>query len=166
MAYSTIPKAKKDGVIKLLDGTTPTAVELTVAYEEGNFTFETPLRDQTVIRDRGSITTVRQGDEQPITGSFNFYFRQFTDASNAGSIQDFITGTGNYNANASTGSGVSVFVEHYAVNMEFTVAGSSLGDAKDHVATFSQCVCTLSFAEGDPDGWTLNFTCYGGITYA
>jgi len=166
MAYSTVPKAKKDGTLTFNDNTTPTAVTLEVAYEEGNFSFETPLRDEVVVRDRGSISTVRQGDEQPITGSFNFYFRQFTDSSNAGSVQDFITGTGSYNANLSTGTSAGVFVEHYAVDLTFDVVGSALGDDQNHSATFSKCVCTLSFAEGDPSAWTLNFNCYGGVTYA
>ncbi len=116
MAYSTVPKAKKDGQIVFNDATTPTAVTLQVAYEEGNFTFDKPVRDEIVVRDRGVITTVRQGDEQPITGSFNFYMREFTDTTNAGSLQDFINGTGNYASNASTGSGGNVYVEHYAVD--------------------------------------------------
>jgi hypothetical protein len=166
MAYSTVPKAKKDGQIVFNDATTPTAITLQVAYEEGNFTFDKPVRDEIVVRDRGVITTVRQGDEQPITGSFNFYMREFTDTTNAGSLQDFINGTGNYASNASTGSGGNVYVEHYAVDMVYTVEGNDFGDDADHTATFSKCVCVLSFAEGDPNAFTLNFTCYGGVTFS
>jgi hypothetical protein len=165
MAYSTVPKAKKDGKITFQDGT-GSPVTLEVAYEEGNFSFETPVRDEIVVRDRGTISTVRQGDEQPITGSFNFYMRSFTDASNAGSIQDFITGTGSYNANVSTGTAGSPYVEHYSIDMEYEVEGTALGDDTDTAATFSKCVCVLSFAEGDPSAFTLNFTCYGGVTYS
>ena len=165
MAYSTVPKAKKDGKIVFSDATTPTAVTLEVAYEEGNFTFDKPVRDEVVVRDRGVITTVRQGDEQPITGSFNFFMREFTDTTNAGSIQDFINKTGNYLANESTGTGGSVYVEHHAVDITYTVEGTNFNDDADHVATFSKCVCVLSFAEGDPNAFTLNFTCYGGVTF-
>ena len=164
MAYSTIPKAKKDGVLSLLDGT-GSPVILEVAYEEGNFSFETPVRDEVVVRDRGSITTVRQGDEQPITGSFNFFMRQFTDSSNAGSIQNFITGTGAYSSNVSTGIAGSIFVEHYSIDIQYRAEGTAFGDDSDHQAQFSKCVCTLSFAEGDPNAFTLNFTCYGGVSY-
>jgi hypothetical protein len=166
MAYSTVPKAKKDGQIVFNDATTPTAITLEVAYEEGNFTFDKPVRDEVVVRDRGVITTVRQGDEQPITGSFNFYMREFTDTANAGSIQDFINRTGNYASNVSTGSGGAVYVEHHAVDMVYTVEGTDFGDDADHVATFSKCVCVLSFAEGDPNAFTLNFTCYGGVSFS
>ena len=42
MAYSTVPKMRRDGKITLKDGT-GTPVTLEVAYEEGNFTF-TPTR--------------------------------------------------------------------------------------------------------------------------
>jgi len=166
MAYSTVPKAKKDGQIVFSDGTTPTAVTLEVAYEEGNFTFDKPVRDEIVVRDRGTITTVRQGDEQPITGSFNFYMREFTDTANAGSIQDFINKTGNYASNVSTGEGGAVYVEHHSVDMVYTVEGTDFNDDADHVATFSKCVCVLSFAEGDPNAFTLNFTCYGGVSFS
>ena len=41
MAFSTVPKAKKDGKLTFRDGT-GSPVTLEVAYEEGNFSFETP----------------------------------------------------------------------------------------------------------------------------
>lgn len=164
MAYSIVPKAKKDGKITFADST-GTPVTLEVAYEEGNFSFEKPVRDEIIVRDRGTITTVRMADEQPITGSFNFYMREFTDAVNAGSIQDFITGTGFYNANVSTGTSAGVYVEHYAVDIEYEVEGTAFNDGADHKATFSKAVCVLSFAEGDPNAYTLNFTVYGGVSF-
>ena len=37
MAYSTVPKVRRDGVIQLEDGT-GVPVTLQIAYEEGNFT--------------------------------------------------------------------------------------------------------------------------------
>lgn len=171
MAYSTVPKVRRDGTLKLIDGTTPTAVELEIAYEEGNFTFEFPgggdsKADQTVIRDRGTITTVRKGDEQPVTGSFTAYFRQFTDGTEAGSVRDFIQKAGNYSGNVSTGTSGTPYVEHYCVDIQYDVAGTSLGDDDNHSALIEKCVCTFSFAEGDPSAFTINFTSYGtAITY-
>ena len=41
MAYSTVPKVRRDGVIQLEDGT-GVPVTLQIAYEEGNFTFDVP----------------------------------------------------------------------------------------------------------------------------
>ena len=104
MAYSTVPKTKRDGVIQLRDGT-GSPVTLDIAYEEGNFTFSQPQRfSELVIMDRGNFSTVRKQDEQAITGSFSAYFRQFTDGSEAGSLRDFILGAGPYTANIPPGS--------------------------------------------------------------
>jgi len=166
MAYSTIPKTRRDGVITLKDGT-GTPVTLAVSYEEGNLSIDTPKAAQTVIRDRGVITTVRKGDDEPsASGSFAAYFRQFTDASEAGSILDFINKTGQYASNVSTGSTGSPFVEFYCVDLEYTVDATALGDADTHTATLSKCVCVASFSEGDPSSFTINFTCYGGVVYS
>jgi len=164
MAYSTAPKVRRDGKITLKDGTTPTPVSLEVAYEEGNFSFDQTKSDRIVIRDRGTIGSVRKGDDQPITGSFTIYMRQFTSAS-AGSVLDFINKTGSYSAKVSSDSTVST--DEYAINIEFEVDGDAVGDDDgDTTATFDTCICTASFAEGDPNQITVNFECYNGVVYA
>ena len=166
MAYSSLPKTRRDGVITLKDAT-GTPVTLEVAYEEGNLTFDTPKAAQTVIRDRGTISTVRKGDDEPTaSGSFSAYFRQFTDGSEAGSILDFINKTGNYSSNVSTGSSGTPFVEFYCIDLEYQVDATSLGDDAATSATLTKCVCTASFTEGDPSSFTINFTSYGALTYA
>jgi hypothetical protein len=161
MAFSTVPKVRRDGKITLKDGG---SASLEVAYEEGNLTFEITKSDQTVIRDRGVITTVRKGDDQPAaTGSFSAYMREFADQTNAGSIIDFINKTNAYSGNTSaTSSGV--YVEEYSINIEFDVEGTDFGDDGDHKAVLTQCICTVSFTEGDPSMFNLSFTCYGGVT--
>ena len=164
MAYSTAPKVRRDGKITLKDGTTPTPISLVVDYEEGNFSFEQTKADRTIIRDRGTIKSVRKGDDQPLTGSFTIYMRQFTSAS-AGSVLDFINKTGSYSSNVSSSSTVST--DEYAVNIEFEVDGDAVGDDDgDTTATFDTCICTASFAEGDPNTITVSFECFNGITYA
>ena len=164
MAYSTAPKVRRDGVIKLRDGTTPTPVSLTVDYEEGNFSFEQTKSDRTIIRDRGTIKSVRRGDDQPITGSFTIFMRQFT-SSSAGSVLDFINKTGSYSGNVSSSSAVST--DEYAINIIFEVDGDAVGDSDgDTLATFDTCICTASFAEGDPNTITISFECFNGVTYS
>ena len=160
MAYSTVPKVRRDGTITLKDGG---SAALVIAYEEGNMTFEITKADQTVIRDRGVITTVRKGDNQPAaTGSFSAYMREFADQTNAGSILDFINKTNNYSGNTSaTSSGV--YVEEYCINIEYDVEGTDFGDDADHRATLTQCIATVSFTEGDPSMFNISFTCYGGV---
>mgnify|MGYP005992777765 FL=1 len=165
MAYSTLPKTRRDGVITLKDGT-GSPVELIIAYEEGNLTFDTPKAAQTVIRDRGVISTIRKGDDEPVaSGSFTAYFRQFTDGAEAGSILDFVNKTGHYASNISTGLTGTPFVEFYCVSLEYVIDATALGDAAATTATLTKCVCTASFTEGDPSSFTINFTSYGAIAY-
>ena len=166
MAYSTLPKTRRDAVLTLRDGT-GSPVTLEIAYEEGNVTFDTPKEAQTVIRDRGVITTIRKGDSEPAaTGSFSAFFRQFTDGAEAGSMLDFINKTGHYASNVSTGLAGSPFVEFYCIDLAYRVDASSVDAAETaHQATLSKCVCTASFTEGDPSSFTINFTCYGGVVY-
>ena len=163
MAYSVIPKTKRDGKIDLLDGTSPTPISLEVAFEDGNFSFSQPQQfSELVVMDRGSFSAIRRQDEQAISGSFSFNFRQFTDGSEVGSVRDFINQSVNYSGNVSTGSAGSPFVEHYCVDIRYTAEGTDFGDDADHTVTLSKCVCSLDFSEGDPSSFTLNFTCYGG----
>lgn len=164
MSYSTAPKVRRDGVIKLRDGTSPTPISLTVDYEEGNFSFEQTKSDRTIIRDRGTIKSVRRGDDQPITGSFTIFMRQFT-SSSAGSVLDFINKTGSYSSNVSASSAVST--DEYAINIIFEVDGDAVGDSDgDTLATFDTCICTASFAEGDPNTITISFECFNGVIYS
>lgn len=167
MALSNIPKVRRDGTITLQDGT-GTPVTLDVNYEEGNLTIDnlssSAREDQTVIRDRGTITTVRKGDQQPLTGSFTAYFRQFTSGT-AGAILDFIQQTGAYSGNISAAASGSPYVEFYCIDIKYNSDGTSVGDDTDSSVTLERCVCTASFSEGDPSTFTINFTCYGAVSY-
>ena len=60
-----------------------------------------------------------------------------------------------------------VSTEGDAITIEFEVDGDAVGDDDgDTTATFDTCICTASFAEGDPNQITVNFECYNGVTYA
>jgi len=162
MAYSVVPKTKRDGLITLLDGG---AASLDVAYEDGNFTFSDPQQfSELVVMDRGNFAAIRKQDEQAKTGSFSFHFRQFTDATQVGGVRDFINKSGVYSTNVSTGATGTPYIEHYCVDIKYTAEGTDFGDAADHTVTLAKCVCSLDFSEGDPSSFTLNFTCYGGVT--
>lgn len=170
MAYSSVVKTRRDSKIILRDGQgSPTVLE--IEYEEGNLTLDgigAAKAAQTIIRDRGAVSVVRKGDEEPSsTGSFTAFFRQFTDASEAGSLLDFINKTGHYASNVSTGSTGSPFVEEYCIDLVYEVEGTDLGDDADHTVTLSKCVCQVSFAEADAGStFTISFTCYGGLSFS
>ena len=164
MAYSTIPKVRRDGKITLKDGS-GVAVTLEIQYEEGNLTFDVPkTADQTILRDRGTIVTVRKGDSQPASsGSFSAFMRQFT-SSSAGSVLDFINKTGAYVSNegvARYDKGRVPVLEDYAIDISFLVEGSDFGDTDlDHEVVLKSCICSASFSEGDPNTFTITFTSY------
>ena len=166
MAYSTVPKMRRDGKITLKDGT-GTPVTLEVAYEEGNFTFTPTKAAQVIIRDRHAITNVRRGDEEPsASGSFSIYLREFTDSAQAGSVLDFVNKTGSYASNVSTGASGSPQIEEYCINIEYTVEGLALNDDADHTATLTKCICDVVYTEGDPSTLAINFVTFGTVTYS
>lgn len=163
MAYSSVPKCRRDGKITLKDSGATNTLE--VAYEDGNLTLALePKEAQNIFRDRGVITTVRKGDAAEITGSFSIHMREFTSAS-AGAVLDFVNKAGAYVGNTSTGSTGSPFVEFYCIDITYDVEGTDFGDDKDHSATISKAVVNASFTEGDPNVLTFEFTAYGGIAY-
>lgn len=162
MAYSTVPKTRRDGVITLSD--LAAAHTLEVAYEEGNLSISTPQTYASqVFRDRGDTVAVREGDDQQITGTFSFHMRQFTDAVELGSILDFIRKSGIYSTNVSVGTAGIPYVEQYCIDLTYVADGTSVGDAAATQVVLSKCVIdSYEFTEGDPDSVSLSFTCYGG----
>jgi hypothetical protein len=164
MAFSTIPKMRKDGTLTLLDNAGANTLE--IQYEDGNFTFTPTKRQQLVLRDRGVITTVRQSDADPAaTGSFSVHFRQFTD-SGVGGVIDFVNKTGGYASNVSTGSSGTPYIEEYCIDIKYEVDGSAVGDDNStYTATISKCICNISFTEGDASQVNIEFTAYGSVSY-
>jgi len=164
MAFSSIPKMRKDGTLTLLDNAGANTLE--IAYEEGNFTFTPTKRQQVVLRDRGAITTVRKGDEDPIaTGSFTVHFRQWT-SGDAGGVIDFVNKTGHYASNVSTGSSGTPYIEEYCIDIKYEVDGTAVGDDNStYTATISKAVCNISFTEGDASTINIEFTAYGSVSY-
>ncbi len=158
MAESTVVKVRRDGTIKLKDGSTNT---YTVAYENGDLSFDGGSKaDRIVIRDRGTIVGLRKGDDPVPSLTFTTMMRDFHDNS-AGSLIDFLDNSGPVVLTSSGGTGY----EQFLVDIEFTVEGTSHGDANDHVATAAKCLCTWSFSEGDPNTISVTAEIHGGVTY-
>ena len=158
IAESTVVKVRRDGTIKLKDGSTNT---YTVAYENGDLSFDGGSKaDRIVIRDRGTIVGLRKGDDPVPSLTFTTMMRDFHDNS-AGSLIDFLDNSGPVVLTSSGGTGY----EQFLVDIEFTVEGTSHGDANDHVATAAKCLCTWSFSEGDPNTISVTAEIHGGVTY-
>jgi len=163
MAYSVVPKMRRDGQIKLLDNGGSNT--LTIEFESGDMNFSPSKDAEVIIRDRHAISNVRRGDQEAsATGSFTLFMRQFTDGSEAGSVIDFINKTGHYSGNVSTGGTGTPRVEEYCIDIEYTAVQTD-SEGADHKATLSKCICNVVFTEGDPSTLAISFTCYGGVAY-
>ena len=159
MAASVAVKVKRDGVLTLTDGA---AASYTVAYENGNVSFDGGAKaSRVVIMDRGTIVGLRKGDDPVPTLTFDVHMRDFTDGS-ALSLINFLDKTGA--ASGQTSVGGSAY-EQYMIDVTLTIEGTDLGDTADHSAKANTCLCTWSFAEGDPDTISVSCEVYEGFTF-
>lgn len=161
MAASTTIKHLHDGRLTLSDGTA-TPVTLTVPFYMGDFNFAALQEDQRAVvayETQGVLHTVRHSTRTYPTGSFTLALADFSDATER-TVLDFLLKRGSYASNTSTLTPTEV----YAVDMIWTVEGTDLGDPSDHVATITDCVCTVDIAEGEPNTLSVSFTMYGTYT--
>ena len=162
MAASTAVKVRKDGTIKLQDGAgSPTSLE--IDYEDGNFTagLLAADADRVVIRDRGSIVGLRDGDDQVGSLSFSVHMREFTNAG-AATLLDFCNGTAAGSALTSTGG---TGFEPFLCSVHMQIEGTNHGDNADAQATFAKVLLTADFSEGDPNVLNVQGEVYGGVTF-
>ena len=161
MAASVIIKHLHDGSLTVKDGT-GTPVSLTVPFSVGDFTLTGVQEQQNAViayETRGDLHVVRHTTRTYPTGSFSVMLADYSDATNQ-TLRDFLLRQNAYSANIGTLTPDEV----YAVDLVWTVEGTDLGDPADHVATMTDCVCTLDFAEGEPNTLSVSFTMYGTYT--
>lgn len=163
MAVSPVIKTSIDGSILLEDGTTPTAVSLTLPFTNGDFgatQIKKLLNESVAIEGRGKLRSVRPGARIYPQLSFTCQLSQFTAASSPGDVLDFILAQGPYASNESTLAGGV-----HCVDLTFTIEGTDLGDSADHTVTFSKVDVQFDFSESQ-DGNTVSITgtVYGTIT--
>jgi len=94
----------RNSTITFEDGTTPTALGLLIASEEGNLSF-TVGDEAPIIRHRGALQGFADPIEQPVELSFTINFREWTGNTNAAtvpSLHDALRGVGNASAWVST----------------------------------------------------------------
>lgn len=163
MAISTVVKNFRDGTIVINDGTSPTPLTLTVQFETGDFSISGLNQGNyeiTKYLDRGDLGSIRKTNRSFPTGSFTAHMTDLSDNTDR-LLWDAVNKTGAWASAVSTlGSTADVF----ALQLVLTVEGSNFGDATDHVLTLNNCHCSISFAEGDPNSFTLDFEVLGAIT--
>lgn len=159
---STIIKHFTDGTVTLKDGT-GTPVTLLVPFFMGDFSLSglnQARRATNVYEARGQLTGLRKGAKSFPTGSFSCQIADYSDASDR-TVLDFLNKQNSYSANKSTTEALG---DVYTVDLVFTVEGTDLGDAADHVITIEDCDCSMDLANGEPNSLTVSFTCYGTIS--
>lgn len=164
MAASSLVKTKRDGTITIIDGTSPTANEFTVSFETGDFSYSEEKADRTVIRDRGAIVGLRQGDDPVISLSFSVHLRDLTNTT-ADVLLDFLYNRGYASSTTNVESTGGTGFEQYLVDIKFTIDANSVdsGEAVQTI-TFAKCLCVYSLTEGDPDQLEISAEVYGGVT--
>ena len=162
MAESTIVKVRRDGEVQFVDGS-GTPKSYTVSYENGNVSFGREKAERIVIRDRGAIVGSRKGDDPVLTVTFDVHMRSFTTTSGTDlTICDVMDNTGNV-ATIPWAKKSSAH-EEWNLDLKFTVENTDHGGGADYVVTFSTCIFTWSFSEGDPNTISVSAECYGGYS--
>ncbi|MGA0312728.1 MAG: hypothetical protein ACO3N4_06610 [Ilumatobacteraceae bacterium] len=160
MAESAIPKVLRDGTLVIKDGTTPTANTHTVQYSDA---VSLTLTETAAIHifNRGTRVYTRKGNDAIPTISFTVIFTGYTDGTD-GTALDAMRKTGAFSSWVKS----LATVEHYNVTLEFTVAGTSLGDDADHKMTLTGVRLLDSVpAEGDPYNVSFNCEVLGTVTF-
>ena len=159
MAASNIPKLPKRGSVTIAgDGT---VAAHTLDYEDGDVALSgsnTPER--IVVRDRGAIVAVLEGDDPVLTITMTVTMREFTNAGEATPI-DVVEFSGAW---ATQGSTTAIRGDHKFVTVTVNAGGSLIGDTADATIAFAGCVGTWAWAEGKPGKITLTFEVFGGYT--
>jgi hypothetical protein len=163
MAHSTIVKNFGDGSITIEDGTTPTALDHTDNFEQGDLTItglKATQRETTAYESRGTLKSVRHTGRTYPTGSFSLMLADLSDGTDE-TLVDILLKQGAFSSAVST---LDANAEVYTVKITLTIEGTDHGDSADHTIVMDDVECTVDIAEGDPNTVTVNFTVYGSVT--
>lgn len=156
MSESNIIKTKRDVSIILADNSGFGGSNVyTISAEPGDLNLSIPKQARNNFLDRGLlVSSVRYGDQQPVTGSFSAYFRDATDASVA-TLMDLLCDSGYVDTGWVSTLGSSAEVMSY--DLRIAIEGSDHGDGADHSITVADVSLDGSWADGDPISVSVNF---------
>jgi len=133
----------KECDVKLLDGT-GTPKTITLHIDEGNVTWEV-TRNVEYRKNRGILESTREGDQEPLSVTFNCRFSEITtqspapDAPYTVSVFEFLTFTGAASAHLSTGTNVCDTPKAIDIVVERTIACDPTPDVlQDETITFPE----------------------------
>lgn len=160
---SAIVKNFRDATILIEDGTTPTALGVTVQFEAGDFSadgFTEGLVDVTTYLDRGEMGSLRKLSRTFPTFSFTAQMTDLSDATDK-LIFDIVRKAGAFSSAKST---LGTNADVYTLKVTFTVEGTNFGDSADHVLILNDCRLSIGVSEGDPNSFSISGTVYGSVT--
>lgn len=136
----------RDGLLTILDGTTPTPLSLEIPLQTGDLNF-TEMNNVITVKNRGALAYRRQGDEEEVSLSFSFKFVQWSYANGSAtgiSPVDALKRRGGASAWISAGPTCGP----YAVNLKFSIVNPCVSGDKE-ILTFEDFVATdIKFSEG------------------
>ena len=159
MSASSVVKNFSDGSLTILDGSTLTFV---IPFDNGDFSadgLKYKRRETVAYQHRGVTSSIRHTSVTYPTFSFTCSMSTLTSATQT-SISDAILKNGAWAAAVST---LGATADVYTVDLKITVEGTNFGDAGDPTTTFEDCELSFSFAEGDPNTFSISGTCYGAV---
>lgn len=163
MALSSIIKNFRDGTITLEDAT-GTPISMTLALEAGDFSVDgfsqgVKSYETTDYTDRGEYATSRKTNQTFPSFSLTAHMSDLSDATDR-SLFDIVTKGGAWASGVST---LGPAADVWAIKITLTIEGTDHGDSADHVFSMDDCICEISFAEGDPNSFSLSGRCVGTI---
>ena len=142
----------------LTDGS---GTDLTVPYVDGAASIDGLNFDQTEpipIFAKRTFLGVSRGAYRPLSFSFTAWMSEFTSATST-SLLDFVRFANAFSSNTSRNAAS----DHKTLRVRFQAAAVA-DDADTHQITLENCVLEVSFAEGEPNQFTVSGQCLGGVT--
>lgn len=143
-----VTKNFRDGVLTVYDGTLPTPNELTSILDEGNLSWSS-VQNVTTILDRGRLSHMRKGNEEPVSISFTIKYvelikQEYESTPTLYEVLKFINGASGWQS-----SNTDECSDVKTLTLKFRIKTPCPTD-KDEVITFRKFYQTnISFDEGE-----------------
>jgi hypothetical protein len=149
MALSDSAIAVRDLTSITLNDGTGTPLTMALTLKDSNFEYTETLPERIPVMDNSAIMGYVPGPDVPITFSYSVGATEFTNAT-ANTLLDWIKGTNNLSAIATTGTGTAERGDLDLHEMVVVFAGTTHGDQANKTLTFADCAFTeYKFAQGD-----------------
>ena len=150
----------RDGELLIEDGTTPTALDVTVQYEAGDFSISglsAGLKEVATYLDRGDLGSLRHTNVTFPSVSFTAHATDYSDATEE-TLPDIIMQRGSKSAAVST-LGANADVYTLKLTWQITEPGGGT-----HTVVCDDVRCTIDMSEGDGNSFAISGTVYGSVT--